>query len=150
MQRAVGLSLSNVEQRRCFYGKFLIFVCVFLYGASMAARAVFTSQSKYLADLWGVGYKTIGLANTYYYATFTLVQIALFFFVNKVSMHKYMLWTVPFAALTTAFIGFSTGVEQVFIYFGLSGAFQAGIYAGCNLMLTKYLPAKLLTKANVD
>ena len=114
----------------------------------MAAKGVFAAQMQFLVDLWHIEYATASLANTYYFVTYGLVQVGLFLFMNKISMRKYILWTVPVAAITTALIGLSTGIEQVWIYFGISGAFQAGIYAGCNLILTRYLPIKQLTKAN--
>ncbi len=114
----------------------------------MAAKGVFAAQMKFLVDLWDIEYAQASMANTYYFVTYGLVQVGLFFFMSKISMRKYILWTVPVAAITTALIGMSTKIEHVWIYFGISGAFQAGIYAGCNLMLTRYLPVKLLTKAN--
>ncbi len=142
------INLMNVDQKRYKYGNLLIFACFFLYSSSMAAKGVFAAQTKFIVDLWGLEYATASMANTYYFVTYGLVQVGLFFVMNKISMRKYLLWTVPFAAVTTALIGLSTGIEQIWIYFGISGAFQAGIFAGCNLMLTRYLPIKLLTKAN--
>ncbi len=142
------INLMNVDQKRYKYGKLLIFACFFLYTASMAAKGVFGAQMKFLVDLWGLEYATASMANTYYFVTYGLVQVGLFFVMSKISMRKYILMTVPFATITTMLIGLSTGIEQIWIYFGLSGAFQAGIYAGCNVMLTRYLPVKLLTKAN--
>ena len=142
------INLMNVDQKRYKYGKLLIFACFFLYSSSMAAKGIFAAQMQFISDLWKVNYATVNLSNTFYFVTYGLVQVGLFFFMSKISLRKYVLWTVPFAAITTALIGLSTGVEQIWIYFGLSGAFQAAIYSACNLMLTRYLPIKLLTKAN--
>lgn len=142
------INLMNVDKKRYKYGKLLIFACFFLYTSSMAAKGIFAAQMQFLSGLWGVNYAKINLSNTFYFVTYGLVQVVLFFFMNKISLRKYVLWTVPFAAITTALIGLSTGVEQVWIYFGISGAFQAAIFSACNLMLTRYLPIKLLSKAN--
>ena len=142
------INLYNVDKKRYKYGNLLIFACFFIYASSMAAKGVFAAQMQFIVDLWGIDYTSASLANTYYFVTYGLVQVGLFFFMSKISMRKYILWTVPFAAITTALIGLSTGIEQIWLYFGISGAFQAGIYAGCNLILTKYLPVKQLTKAN--
>lgn len=142
------INLLNVDEKRYKYGKLLIFACFFLYTASMAAKGIFAAQMKFIKDLWDLEYAKVSMANTYYFVAYGLVQVILFFVMDKISMRKYILWTVPFAAITTALIGLSTGIEHVWIYFGLSGAFQAGIYAGCNLILTRYLPVKLLTTAN--
>ena len=140
------INLMNVDEKRFKYGNLLIFACFFLYTASMAAKGVFAAQTKFIVDLWGLEYATASMANTYYFVTYGIVQVGLFFVMNKISMRKYILWTVPFAAISTALIGLSTGIEQIWIYFGVSGAFQAGIFAGCNLMLTRYLPIKLFHK----
>ena len=142
------LNIANVDKTRYKYGNLLIFACFFIYTASMAAKGVFTAQTKFIVDLWGLDYAQASMANTYYFVTYGLVQIGLFFCMHRISMRKYILWTVPVAAITTALIGASTRIEHIWIYFGISGAFQAGIYAGCNLMLTRYLPLKQLSKAN--
>ncbi len=142
------INLLNVDEKRYKYGNLLIFACFFLYTASMAAKGVFAAQMKFIVGLWNLEYATASMANTYYFVAYGLVQVGLFFFMNKFSMRKYLLWTVPVAAISTALIGVATRIEYIWIYFGISGAFQAGIYAGCNLMLTRYLPVKLLSKAN--
>lgn len=144
-----SINLANVDKKRYKYGNLLIFACFFLFASSMAAKGVFASQTKFLVDLWGLEYATASMANTYYFVTYGLVQIGLFFFMSKINMRKYMLWTIPFAAITTALIGVATKIQHIWIFFGLSGAFQASIYCGCNLMLTKYLPLKLLSRGNV-
>lgn len=143
-----AINLSNVDKVRYKYGNLLIFACFFIYTSSMAAKGIFAAQMKFIADLWQLEYAKVSMANTYYFVTYGLVQIGLFAFMSKISMRKYLLWTVPIAAITTALIGAATKIEHIWIYFGISGAFQAGIYAGCNLMLTRYLPLKQLSKAN--
>ena len=142
------INLANVDKKRYKYGNLLIFACFFLFTSSMAAKGIFASQMKFMADLWNLEYAKVSLANTYYFVSYGLVQIGLFLFMQKISMRKYLIWTVPVAAITTALIGAATKIEHVWIYFGISGAFQAGLYAGCNLILTRYLPLKQLSKAN--
>lgn len=146
------INLYNVDEKRYKYGNLLIFACFFMYAACVAGKGVFASQMKFIADLWLYDnperYTLASMANTYYFVAYGLVQVGLFFFMKKISMWKYMLCTIPFAAITTALIGVATRIEHIWIFFGLSGLFQAGIYSGCNLMLTRYLPVKLLSKAN--
>ncbi|MBQ3046411.1 MAG: MFS transporter [Clostridia bacterium] len=144
-----SINLANVDEKRYRYGNLLIFACFFLYASSMAAKGVFAAQIKFIVDLWGLEYATASMANTYYFVTYGLVQVGLFFFMSKINMRKYMLWTIPISAVTTALIGVATKIQHIWIFFGLSGAFQASIYCGCNLMLTKYLPLKLLSRGNV-
>ena len=143
------INLANVDKERYKYGNLLIFACFFIYTVSMAAKGIYAAQTKFIVDLWKLDYATASLANTYYFVTYGLVQVGLFFLMNKISMRKYILWTVPFAGVAIALIGMATNISQIWIYFGISGAFQAGIFAGCTLMLTRYLPVKQLSKANM-
>ena len=142
------LTKQNVDEKRYKWGKLLIFACFFLYTSSMAAKGVFAAEQKYIVDLWNLEYSEASMANTFYFVAYGLVQVVLFFLMSKINLNKYILVTVPFAAITTVLIGFATNIQQIWIYFGLSGLFQAAIYCGCMQVLTKYLPTKLLTNAN--
>lgn len=143
------VNLTNIENYRCKYGYLLIFACFFLYMSSMAAKAIFAAEQKYIADLWLNGQNGLAsMANTFYFVPYGLVQIVLFFIMKKINIFKYLLITVPLAAISTMLIGVSSNIYQIWIYFGLCGLFQTGIYCGCNYALTQNLPAKLCTLAN--
>ena len=86
-----SINLANVDEKRYRYGNLLIFACFFLYASSMAAKGVFAAQIKFIVDLWGLEYATASMANTYYFVTYGLVQVGLFFFMSKINMRKYML-----------------------------------------------------------
>ena len=139
---------DNIEQDRYKNGKLLIFACFFLYTASMAAKGVFAAEQKFIVDLWQLEYAKASMSNTFYFVAYGLVQVVLFFVMSKININKYMIFTIPFAVITTILIGLATNIEQIWIYFGLSGAFQASIYCGCNYALTRYLPVNLLSTAN--
>lgn len=143
------IDISNIDKKRRKYGYLLIFACFFLFMSSMAAKGIFAAEQKYIADLWLDGQNRLAsMANTFYFVPYGLVQIVLFFVMKKINIFKYILITVPIAALSTMLIGFSNNIFEIWIYFGLSGLFQASIYCGCNYALTQNLPAKLCTIAN--
>lgn len=142
------LNIINVEKNRYKNGNLFIFACFFLYTASMAAKGVFAAEQKYIVDLWQLEYAQASMANTFYFVAYGLVQIGLFFVMSKININKYMIFTIPFAVISTALIGIATNIEQIWIYFGISGVFQASIYCGCNYALTRYLPINLMSRAN--
>ena len=120
------------ETNKDIYANFLIFACAFLYGSSMAAKGIFVAEQKYIVDLWSYG----------------ITQIVLFLLIQRINIFKYLLFTIPLAALATILMGMAKNINNICLFFGFSGLFQAGIYCGCNYFLTKYLPVRLLTRAN--
>ena len=142
------LNLQNIDRKRYKYGYLLIFACFFIYMSSMAAKGIFSAEVKYIIDMWDLTQAKAQMANTFYFVPYGLVQVGLFFLMKKINIRKYLIVTVPFSALATALIGISSSIEWVWLYFGLSGLFQAGIYCGCNYILSTYLPTKMLSTAN--
>lgn len=150
IERSQHINLQNIDKNRCKYGYLLIFACFFIYMSSMAAKGIFAAEQKYIADLWLNGQNRLAsMANTFYFVPYGLIQIVLFFIMKKINIFKYVIITVPIAALSTILIGTSTNIYQIWIYFGLSGLFQGAIYCGCNYALTQNLPTKLCTTANM-
>jgi len=130
-------------------GKLLIFACFFMYTTSMAAKGVFAAESKYIKELWKIAdYSLVSMTNTFYFVTYGLVQVGLFFIMKRINVRKYMIYSIPFAALSMILMGVAENIYVMWIFFGLTGAFQAGIYCGCTYMLTENLPTKLLSPAN--
>ena len=144
----IDISTPNIEEKRIKMGNLLIFACFFLYTASMAAKGVFTAEVKYIIDMWDLTQAKAQTANTFYFVAYGAVQIVLSLLTARVNMRKYIIVTVPVAALFTALLGTATRIEGIWIYFGLTGAFQAAIYAGCYYVLATHLPNSLLTKSN--
>lgn len=142
------ITRQNVDEERIKMGKMLIFACFFLYMSSMVAKGIFAAEVKYIIDMWRLTQAKAQMANTCYFVAYGLVQVFLSLLMGKINVRKYLIITVPVAALFTALMGVATRIEHIWIYFGISGAFQAAIYAGCNSVLTACLPNALLTKAN--
>lgn len=145
---AEQITLKNIDKKRIRVGNLLIFACFFMYMMSMAVKAIYASQIAYIQQMWQIGYAQTSLANTFYFVTYGLTQVVLFFVMKKISIKKYIAYTVPFSAVCAILMGTSSGIVEMWAYFGLLGALQAGIYCGCNSVLTRYLPTKQLTKAN--
>ena len=145
---AEHVTLKNIDKKRIRVGNLLILACFFMYMMSMAVKAIYASQIAYIQQMWQIGYAQTSLANTFYFVTYGLTQVALFFVMKKISIKKYITFTVPFSAVCAILMGTSSGIVEMWAYFGLTGALQAGIYCGCNSILTRYLPTKQLTKAN--
>ena len=139
----------NIEKARIKMGNLLIYACFFLYASSMAAKGVFAAEIKYLVDLWSLDYAYASMANTFYFVAYGGVQVFLFVFMTKMNVKKYLIITVPLAGVFTMLMGLATGIEHIWLIFGVSGALQAGIFCCCNYILTRYLPKKLLSKANM-
>ena len=130
------------------YGKLLIFACVFMYMAEIAAKGVFGAEIATIIVELNTDKVNASLANTYYFVTYGLVQILLCFFVSKLNMRKYLSFTLPVAAVLTILMGFATNITHMWILFAINGVFQAGLWSGINLILTRYLPRRLLSIAN--
>lgn len=130
------------------YGKLLIFACVFMYMAEIAAKGVFGAEIATIIVELNTDKVNASLANTYYFVTYGLVQILLCFFVSKLNMKKYLSFTLPVAAVLTILMGFATNITHMWILFAINGVFQAGLWSGINLILTRYLPRRLLSIAN--
>lgn len=143
-----NVNVANIDKYRLKAGNLLIFACFFLYSASMAVKGVFAAELKYIVGIWSLEYAKVSMANTFYFIAYGLVQVLIFIFSKKLDLKKVIFFTVPFAAVCAVLMGFSTNVMQMWLFFGLTGAFQASIFCGCNHVLTQNLPTKLLSKAN--
>ena len=142
------VTVGNVDKKRLKIGKLLIFACFFMYMCSMAVKGVFAAEISYIQKLWSIGYTQTSVVNASYFITYGLVQVFIFIFARKMNMRRYLLFTVPLSAVCAILMGTSSDVMQMCAYFGLAGALQAGIFCGCNFILTKYLPTQQLTTAN--
>lgn len=144
----IDVSTPDIENKRLKMGNLLIFACFFLYTASMSAKGIFTAEVKYIIDMWDLTQAKAQTANAFYFVAYGVVQIVLSMLTARIDIRKYIIATVPVAALFTALMGLATRIEGIWISFGLTGAFQAAIYAGCYYVLATYLPNSLLTKSN--
>lgn len=126
----------------------LIFSCLFIYTAMMATKSVYLAEIAYLMEIFSVDKATASMANTYYFLAYAGMQVALFAFIKKLDVRKYVVFTVPLSAVAIILMGFCDTIEGMRILFLVAGLFQAPVYSSANHVLTHYLPAKYLTRAN--
>ena len=139
------------EQRRLEwikYSKLLILACYLLYVAEFAAKLVFGAEIATIILELKTDKVNASFANTYYYLMYGLVQVILSLFMGKIDMRKYLVITLPFAAISMICMGFATKIQDMWIIFPVSGLFQAGLWSGINLIFTKYLPRSFHGLAN--
>lgn len=142
------VTIGNIDKKRLKVGNLLIFACFFMYMMSMAVKGIYAAEIAFIQKLWSIGYAQTSLANTFYFVAYGLVQVVMFIFMSKINLPKYLAFTVPFSAVCAVLMGTSSDIVQMCAYFGLTGALQAGIFAGCNSILTSHLPIQLLSKGN--
>ena len=141
--------IQQIEVKRIRIGKLLVFACFLMYATSMAAKGVFVAESKFIKELWQIkDYSLVSMTNTFYFIAYGLVQVLLFFILNKINVRKYMICSIPFAAISMILMGTVNNIYLMWLFFGLTGAFQAGVFCGCTYILTENLPIKLLSFGN--
>lgn len=126
----------------------LIFACFFMYTAMMATKSVYLAEITYLMKIFEVDKASASMANTYYFVAYAGMQVALFSFVSKIDVRKYVVFTAPLSAVAIILMGFCDGMPGMCILFAIAGLLQAGVYSSANHVLTHYLPTKYLSRAN--
>lgn len=129
--------------------KIFIASCFFMYMTMMTVKYVFTAELTSIVLHYQSNKSQITLANTFYYVTYAATQIILTFFFGKINVRKYLLLTIPFAGVIYIAVAFLTNLTVLWWLFALNGIMQAGIWSGCILLLSNYLPQELLSRANV-
>ncbi len=142
------INLTNIEAKRLKVGKMFMLTCSLFYILSVAAKGVFAAEISYIKEIWNLTQMQVELANTLYFITYGLVQIILFVFMEKINIIKYAFVTVPISAVVSIAMGLMSGIKGIWVLFALVGVFQAGMWCGCNYLVTKYVPRKLLPSAN--
>ena len=138
-----GVDIHGKHDYKLF--KLLIAACFSLYTAMMCAKSVFVAELVTFIAETGVDKVTASLANTYYFITYAVVQVFLAFFMNKLNVRRYLVVTVPVAAVCGIAVAFAgNDIVLIWVLFAIQGAFQAGIYAGCMYVLSTYLPQSLV------
>ena len=89
----------DINKKRIKVGNLLIFACFFMYMMSMAVKGIYAAEISYIQEMWNIGYAQTSLANTFYFVTYGASQVVLFFIMRKISLKKYIAFTVPFSAL---------------------------------------------------
>ena len=130
------------------YYNFLIFACAFLWIMMMGSKNVYTAEIVELVGIFNVDETQVSLAMTYYFVTYSITQIVLFFFMDNVNIKWFLGISMILSGVVTVFIAFMTNMWQMWWLLAFNGILQAGVWGMCIAMLKKYLPTNLLAKAN--
>lgn len=130
------------------YYNFLIFACAFLWIMMMGSKNVFTAQIVELVDVFKENESQIALAMTYYFTTYSIAQVLMFFFMDNINIKWFLGLSMILSGVVTIAIAFMVRVEQLWWLLAFNGVLQAGVWGMCLAMLKKYLPESLLPKAN--
>ena len=128
--------------------RLIVAACFILYTSMMCAKSVFTAELVTFIDKMNTDKFNASLCNTYYFITYAAVQVILAPFMGRINVRRYLVITVPLAAVCGILVAFIGDVKQAWVLFAFTGAFQAGIYAGCMYILSLYLPSDMLPFAN--
>ena len=111
-----SINRANIEKNRMSVGKWLIFACFFMYMTSMAAKGVFAAESKFIKEFWKIkDYSLVSMTNTFYFVTYGLVQVGLFFIMKKINVRKYMIFSIPFAAISMILMGVAENIYVMWV-----------------------------------
>lgn len=128
---------------------FLILSCAFVWIMMMGSKNVYIAEIEVIMGVFDVTDKAkASLAMTYYFITYSIVQIVLFFILNKLNIKWFMFISIGLSGVVTVIIAFATAMWQLWWILALNGILQAGVWACCMAVLKKYLPLKLIPVAN--
>lgn len=128
---------------------FLIFACVLVWVIMMGSKNIYTAEYIEIGNLFGVDKPSASLAMTFYFITYSAVQILLFFIMDKLNVKWYLLITVFLSGVVTVFVALATDLWQLWWILAINGILQAGIWGMCTAVLDKYLPVKMKATANM-
>jgi len=135
-----------MENKR--YYNFLIFACVFLWIIMMGSKNVYTAEIVELVNVFGVTETEVSLAMTYYFVTYSIAQVIMFFFMEHINIKWFLGVSIFLSGGVTVFIAILTSMWQIWWLLALNGVLQAGVWGMCIAVLKKYLPTDMLPKAN--
>lgn len=131
------------------YYNFLIFACTFLWVMMMGSKNVYTAELVEIGNIFNVNKSQASLAMTYYFVTYSIAQIVLFFFMDNINLKWFMTISIFLSGIVTVFVAFMTSMWSMWWLLAFNGILQAGVWGICLAVLKKYLPLEMMPKANV-
>ncbi len=128
---------------------FLIFACCLVWTIMMGSKNIYTAEYIEISRLFSVDKPQASLAMTFYFITYSLAQIILFFYMDKINIKWYMLISVGLSGVATVFVAIATGLWQLWWILAINGILQAGIWGMCTALLDRHLPTLMKAKANM-
>ena len=131
------------------YYNFLIFACVLVWVIMMGSKNIYTAEYIEIGNLFGVSKPEASLAMTFYFITYGIMQVLLFFTLDKFNIKWYMLISVALSGVVTIIVALATQLWQLWWILAINGILQAGIWGMCTAVLNKYLPISMKATANM-
>lgn len=128
---------------------FLIFACFLVWFIMMGSKNIYTAEYIEIGNVFGVDKPQASLAMTFYFITYSALQILLFFIMGKINVKWYMIITVFLSGIATIFVALATNLWQLWWILAINGILQGGIWGMCTSVLDKYLPNKMKATANM-
>lgn len=128
---------------------FLIFACAFLWIIMMGSKNVYTAQIVEFTKLFSVTESEAMMAMTYYFITYSIAQVLMFFFMDNINIKWFLSVSIVLSGVVTVFISIiMPNMQQMWWLLAFNGILQAGVWGMCLAVLKKYLPSDMLPKAN--
>ena len=128
---------------------FLIFACVLVWVIMMGSKNIYTAEYIEIGNIFGVSKPQASLAMTFYFITYALMQVFLFFTLDKFNIKWYMLISVALSGIVTVIIALAMDLWTLWWILAINGILQAGIWGMCTAVLNKYLPINMKATANM-
>lgn len=141
------LSGANIQNKKHY--NFLIFACALVWVIMMGSKNIYTAEYIEIGNLFNVDKAQASLAMTFYFITYAVVQVLLFFIMGKINVKWYMLISVFLSGIVTVIVALATELWQLWWILSINGILQAGIWGMCTAVLDKYLPIFMKAKANM-
>ncbi len=143
------MELSSAIIKNKKHYNFLIFACLLVWIVMMGSKNIYTAEYIEIGNIFNVDKPQASLAMTFYFITYSIVQILLFFFMGKLSIKWYMLISVVLSGVVTVIVALATDLWQLWWILSINGILQAGIWGMCTAVLDKYLPIQMKATANM-
>ena len=128
---------------------FLIFASVLVWVIMMGSKNIYTAEYIEIGSLFNVSKPQASLAMTFYFLTYGLMQVFLFFAIDKLNIKWYMLISVALSGIVTIIIALAMNLWALWWILAINGILQAGIWGMCTAVLNKYLPISMKATANM-
>ncbi len=136
-----------MTNKRCY--NFLIFASVLVWVIMMGSKNIYTAEYIEIGNMFNATKPQVSLAMTFYFLTYGLMQVLLFFVIDKLSIKWYMLITIALSGIVTIFVALTMNLWSLWWILAINGILQAGIWGMCTAVLNKYLPINMKATANM-
>jgi len=127
---------------------FLIFACVFLWVIATGSKNVYTAEIVEIMGIFSQTRKNVSMGMTFYFITYSSVQMIFSFFMKNVNVKWYILITIFISGGVTILVAFMYDLVQIWWLLAINGVLQAMIWGMCMAVLKVRLPVKMLPIAN--